>query len=281
MFGIGDFARHGRVSVRMLRHYDATGLLRPARVDGATGYRFYTAAQLARLNRILALKDLGFTLDQVRSILDEEVTVAELRGMLRLRHADLQERIAADADRLARVEERLRSIESEECMSAHDIIVKQVPAVRVAQLSATAAGYRPEDIGPVVSPLFGDLFTRLEQAGIAPAGSTIAHYEDDPGTEGGIRVHAAVPVTDPAAAAEAGLEVVDLPEIPEAATVVHRGPMDGVLPVAQALARWIEAQGYRSLGYAREFYLEYGCGDPEGWATELQEPVAAAEKAGS
>ncbi len=54
MFTIGDFARHGRV--RMLRDYNATGLLRPAHVDPATGYRCYTGRQLARLNRVIALK---------------------------------------------------------------------------------------------------------------------------------------------------------------------------------------------------------------------------------
>jgi DNA-binding transcriptional MerR regulator len=85
MFSIGEFARHGRVSVRMLRHYDAIGLLRPASVDGVTGYRFYRASQLAELNRIIALKDLGFTLGQVQAILAEQVSAAELRGMLRLR----------------------------------------------------------------------------------------------------------------------------------------------------------------------------------------------------
>jgi DNA-binding transcriptional MerR regulator len=87
MFTIGDFARHGRVSVRMLRHYDGIGLLRPSRVDPASGYRFYEAGQLARLNRIIALKDLGFTLDQVQRVLDEQVSVEQLRGMLRLRQA--------------------------------------------------------------------------------------------------------------------------------------------------------------------------------------------------
>ena len=96
MFTIGDFARHGRVSVRMLRHYDATGLLRPARVDPASGYRFYAASQLARLNRIVALKDLGFTLEQVRTMLDEQVSAGQLRVMLRLRQAELQAQIAAD-----------------------------------------------------------------------------------------------------------------------------------------------------------------------------------------
>jgi DNA-binding transcriptional MerR regulator len=85
MFSIGEFARHGRVSVRMLRHYDAIGLLRPASVDAASGYRFYQASQLAELNRIIALKDLGFTLQQVQAILAEQVSAAELRGMLKLR----------------------------------------------------------------------------------------------------------------------------------------------------------------------------------------------------
>jgi DNA-binding transcriptional MerR regulator len=65
MFSIGEFARHGRVSVRMLRHYDAIGLLRPATVDPASGYRFYEAGQLADLNRLVALKDLGFSLQQL------------------------------------------------------------------------------------------------------------------------------------------------------------------------------------------------------------------------
>ncbi|CAM5483743.1 MerR family transcriptional regulator OS=Streptomyces microflavus OX=1919 GN=Smic_47630 PE=4 SV=1 [Streptomyces microflavus] len=96
----------------MLRHYDAIGLLRPDRTDPATGYRFYGAAQLARLNRIIALKDLGFTLQQVRAVLDEQVGPEELRGMLRLRRAELAEAVAAASARLAQVEARLRSIES-------------------------------------------------------------------------------------------------------------------------------------------------------------------------
>src|SRR5256885_17212037 len=101
MFSIGDFARLGRVSVRMLRHYDAIGLLRPAAVDAASGYRFYQADQLRRLNRVVALKDLGFTLEQVRAILDDRVNADQLRGMLRLRRAQLEAQLAPDAGRLA------------------------------------------------------------------------------------------------------------------------------------------------------------------------------------
>lgn len=86
---IGEFARLGRVSVRMLRHYDALGLLRPAHVDPATGYRSYEVAQLARLNRIVVLKELGLPLRQVAEILDERLDVGQLHGMLRLRRAEL------------------------------------------------------------------------------------------------------------------------------------------------------------------------------------------------
>lgn len=273
MFTIGEFARHGRVSVRMLRHYDATGLLRPARVDEASGYRFYTAGQLARLNRIIALKDLGFSLDQVRVMLDEQVSAEQLRGMLRLRQAELQSRLSADRARLAQVEARLQIIEREGAMPTDDIQVKQIPAVRVAELTATAASLEPAAITPVIRPLYAELGSRLGRAGLTPAGPAIAYYEDAPDGDG-VLVHATLPVN-----AELGggqdFTIVDLPAIPQAATVVHRGPMDDVLRTIQVLARWIDGNGYRSSGYPREFYLECPA-DTAQWVTELQEPVVQA-----
>ncbi|MFJ2779203.1 MerR family transcriptional regulator [Kitasatospora sp. NPDC087315] len=274
MFNIGDFAKHGRVSVRMLRHYDAIGLLRPARVDRASGYRFYEAAQLARLNRVIALKDLGFTLQQVRDVLDERVDAAELRGMLRLRRAELAAAMAADAQRLTRVEARLRTIESEGTMSAHDVVVKRVPSVRVAELTAVAASYEPEDVGPVIGPLFTELCRRMAEAGVEGAGPAVARYEDAPDGDGAGLVRAAVPVgAAPAPAGECGFEVVDLPVIEEAATIVHRGSMDDSMGSVQALARFVDENGYRSAGYARELYLE--CPDDQAaWVTEFQEPVS-------
>lgn len=272
MFTIGDFARYGRVSRRMLRHYDAIGLLRPDRTDPATGYRFYGAAQLARLNRIIALKDLGFTLQQVRAVLDERVGPEELRGMLRLRRAELAEAVAAATARLAQVEARLRSIESEGHMPADDVVIKTVPAVRVAELTGTAASYEPQDIGPVIGPLYEELFPLLEAAGVRPAGPGIAWYEDAP-HGGAIVVHAGVTVSAPVGpVGETGVRVVELPAF-EAATIVHRGAMDDVLPAAQTLARWLDGNGYRSTGYAREVNLECPV-DRSRWVTELQEPVA-------
>src|SRR6478752_4032553 len=117
MLSIGDFARLAGVSVRMLRHYDALGLLRPAHVDPASGYRSYSAAQLDRANRLVALKDLGFSLEDCGRLLGDDVPVEQLRGMLRLRRAELAAQIDADRGRLEQVEHRLRMIEKENTMS--------------------------------------------------------------------------------------------------------------------------------------------------------------------
>ncbi|KAB1938970.1 MerR family transcriptional regulator [Micromonospora sp. ALFpr18c] len=270
MFTIGDFARLGRVSVRMLRHYDSIGLLGPATVDPHTGYRFYRADQLRRLNRVIALKDLGLTLDQVRTILDDAVDVVELRGMLRLRRSQLAAQLVADTARLAAVEARLRMIESEGRMTTQDVVLKEIAPVRVAELTAVAPSYQTEDVGPVIQPLYPELFRRLADGGITPTGPAIAWYEPAPDDDGdAVLVHAGVTV---AAGVSPASDVVvrNLPAVRTAATIIHHGSMDDVESSMQALARWIEENGYRTDGYAREVYLEYSQDTPEKGVTELQ-----------
>ena len=102
------------------------------------------------------LKDLGFTLPQVASILNERIGTAELRGMLMLRRAELHQQIAIDAARLAQVEARMAAIESEGS-EPPSIVVKPIGAVRVAELTGLAAGYEPRFITPVVQPLYREL----------------------------------------------------------------------------------------------------------------------------
>ena len=257
----------------MLRHYDAIGLLAPAEVDSRSGYRFYEADQLQRLNRLIALKELGFTLEQVQAILDEEVGIDELHGMLRMRRAQLAAQIAADGGRLARVEARLRVIESEGQMNTDDVLLKRVTPVRVAELSGVADGYGPEHIGPVIQPLYEELGERAEALGIEPSGPPIAYYEATGDDGGSVLVHAGIPVVGNGKRDER-LEFAELPEIESAATLLHRGAMDDVEQTLQALAHWIEENGYRSLGFHREVYLECPAAR-EQWLTELQVAVVA------
>jgi DNA-binding transcriptional MerR regulator len=178
---ISDFARLGQVSVRMLRHYDELGLLRPDHVDPWTGYRSYSPEQLHVLNRLVALKDLGFTLDQVRRILLEQVGPEELRGMLRLRRIELEDEARAVSTRLMAVESRLRMIEMEHHMSA-DYVIKSLPAARLVARTATLD---PERLGEHIGPMFaavaeglahvpGALATPIATYSITEAGMDVA-----------------------------------------------------------------------------------------------------------
>lgn len=269
MFAIGEFARHGRVSVRMLRHYDAIGLLRPAYVDPSTGYRSYTAGQLADLNRIVALKDLGFGLEQVRSMIADAIGPAELRALLTIRRAELEAAVAENFARLAQVESRLRGIEGDHPIA--DVVVKELPAVRLVGLTATSGSFTPDDITPVVQPLCAELGRRLPDAAVRPAGRLTCLYERSVAAEDEVIVRATVPAAVDAGGNLNGLEVIDLPAT-LAATLVHRGPIDQVLPAWQALARWVDDNGHQSGEPARELYLDCP-DDPTQWVTELQEPI--------
>jgi DNA-binding transcriptional MerR regulator len=270
MFTIGDFARLGRVSVRMLRHYDALGLLTPAEVDPDSAYRRYSIDQLARLNRLIALKDLGFKLEQVRVILDESVDAEELAGMLRLRRAELEEQITADTSRLARVEARLRAIQEEGQMITQDVALKSVPAIRVAELRGTAGSWAPEEIGPEIKSLFAQLGERLGAAGLEPRGEPIAHYE--PRDDDSITVAAAIPVEAEVGERD-GFAVAELPPVERMATLLHHGSMDRCVPSYEALSLWVEENGLRTLGLSREVTLQCPA-DEDGWVTELQMVVA-------
>ncbi len=107
-------------------------------------------------------------------------------------------------------------------MPADDVVIKTVPAVRVAELTGTAESYGPHHIGPVIGPLYERLFPLLEGAGVRPAGPGIARYEEAPEGGGAVTVHAGVAVTGPVGpVGDTGVEVVELPAF-EAATIVHR-----------------------------------------------------------
>jgi DNA-binding transcriptional MerR regulator len=277
MFSTREFARIGLVSVRMLRHYESAGLLSAQRVDPATGRRLYEAGQLPRLNRILALKDLGFTLAQVRAILDAQVSEAELRGMLRLRKTELAARIAGDTARLERVEARLATIAHEGYVPAgSEVVTKDVEPVRIAALAAIADSYASETLSRVIRPLQSALTDRMTAAGLSADGPAMAFYDAIPGTgSDAVTVHAAFPVKGEADQAD-DFTIEDLPGAGPAAALIHHGPMDEVGMSFEALARWIDANGYTTAGYVREVYLDCPADEPDQWVTELQMTIEKA-----
>src|SRR4030095_10875118 len=114
MFSIGEFSKLGRVTVEALRHYDALGLLKPAKVDPFTGYRYYSARQLMSLYRILALKEVGFSLDEIARILRDNLTNDQLRGMLKAQLIRAENDIQAAQVRQERIIARLNYLNLED-----------------------------------------------------------------------------------------------------------------------------------------------------------------------
>ncbi len=262
MLSIGDFARYAGVSVRMLRHYDAIGLLAPSYVDPASGYRFYEPALLARANALVALRDLGFSLAQIGTLLEGDLDAVALRSMLDQRRRELEGQIRGDRARLADVERRLRLMEGASTMDL-EFTEKPLPALTLMQVT----GYVKDvnDIGTRVGPMFEDLVRRLEEAGEQPSHPGIAWYsgEDEGLTIGAGFERAPVP----------GTESGELAAVPRAVTTVYRGSMAHIGEAWQALGNHVQQLGLEFSGPCREVYLHTEPDDPDAWVTELQQPV--------
>ncbi len=271
MFKIGDFSKLSQVSVKALRYYDQIGLLRPAHVDRFTGYRYYSASQLPRLNRILALKDLGFSLDQVAQLLDDDLPPAQIRGMLRMKQMEIQREVAEEQARLARVEARLRQIEQEDKMPAYEVVLKKVEPQTVAAIREVIPTYSD------VSQLYGQLFAHLGQHKARPAGPPLAIYHDPEYRERDVDVEAAVPVAGPVVGSER-VVVRELPGVERMACAVHQGSYESIGAAYNALMAWIESNGYRITGPCREVYPQgpESGRDPASYVTEVQFPVEKA-----
>jgi DNA-binding transcriptional MerR regulator len=263
MLKIGDFSSLAQVSIKTLRYYDERGLLSPAHVDPETGYRFYSASQLSRLHRILALKDFGFSLEQIAKCLEEKITAEQMRGMLLLRQAEQQARVEEELDRL------IRLIEQETSMP-QEVILKQLPKQWVASVRETIPNY------PSVGQLYPRVFTGLGPA-MAQMTMCVAlwhdpeHKESDVDAEAGVYLQKPVPAGD-------GIRVYELPDC-TAASIIHAGSYQRLPEAYDALLRWVVSNGYQVSAPIRELYLHSSMPvrqDDESYVTEIQVPVAKA-----
>ena len=159
-------------------------------------------------------------------------------------------------------------------MRTQDVVLKRVDAVRIAEMTTSVGSFRTAEIGPAIQALYPQLMQNLSRAGIQPTGYAISYYEPvEP--EDRIVIHAGITVSSQPLPDEP-FDIVELPAVSSAATLIHHGPMDDVEASYQDLANWIGANGYRTSGFAREFYLDYDPDDTENGVTELQIPVEKA-----
>lgn len=266
---IGDFARLGQVSVRMLRHYEEVGLLRPDAVDPFTGHRSYAVAQLSRLNAIMALNAVGIPLRQMGEVLDG-IDRTGLADLLRLRRRQLESDRAEIETKLRDVDFRLALIERH-TMTTIDCVRKHLPAERV--LGRTVLLGEPPFDASEIGPLFGAVAEQLSAVGGCPDIGVGLYSDTDLGTEVTCGYRHLTDAPDPL---PDGLTTIDLPAT-EAATLIHEGAMEHIGGSWQLLAEWCERHGFELAGPCREIYLEAGDGtddsDQSGWVVELQQPI--------
>lgn len=275
MFRIGEFSRLARVPVATLRFYDQMGLLKPVEVDRFSGYRYYTAEQMPRLHRIVALKGLGFSLEQIAALLDEALRFEEMQGMLRLRQAQIQQQLVDAEQQLADVNARLRQIELEERMPAYEIVLRRVEPMLVAMIRAILPSHAA--VGALFSEVYEALGRNVATA-IAPnpgeGGNTLVLWYDSEFKETEVEGAAAFVLRH--TVPESGrMQVVELPAEMVAATI-HHGSYETIGIAHEAVMKWIDANGYRISGADREVYLYNRLPlrrDDESYVTEIQYPV--------
>ena len=270
MLKIGDFSKVAQVSVKTLRYYGERGLLEPAWIDRFTGYRFYLLEQLPRLNRILALKDLGFSLDQIEELLHEDVSSAELRGMMRLRRAELAQTIQAEQARLARIEARLRQIDTENIVTAHEVVLKSVPPQRVAGIRDIVP-----DVGHV--PMLVDelqAYLLQKRVSLDVTRPTIGVYYDHEFRDQEVDLEVAVPLVK-RSTGTSRVRVHELPGAETMACVVHQGDLNQLPAVYNRLMSWVEMSGYQVVGPTRDLFLQRPSlpNNPAATITEVQFPI--------
>jgi len=269
MLKIGDFSALSQVSIKTLRYYDETGLLKPAHIDPETGYRYYLASQLSQLHRILALKDFGFCLELIGEALQAGITAEQMRGMLLLRQAEQRKRVVEESDRLSRLNSRIRLIEQEGRM-AYDVVLKTVPKQWIASVRETIPAYN------TVGSLYGKV-----SAGLGPSMSAcqygVALWHDPEFKESNVDAEAGFYLKQKMPAGD-GVNVHELPET-TMATAIHNGSYQRLPEAYDSLLKWVAENGYQVAGPIRELYLKISMPvrqDDESYVTEIQVPVAKA-----
>jgi DNA-binding transcriptional MerR regulator len=254
MFRIGDFSRIAHVSTRLLRFYDEIGLLKPAHADPFTGYRSYRVAQLAQLNRITVLKDLGFSLEQIGTVLAANLGAEELRGMLLLRRNDVQRTLALEAERLRQIETRIEQIEVDGELSAEDVVIRPEPAHRVLSMRRSLSGF-----GAAVAAI-GELQQRVRSllkrraAGPLIVVSHAPQFDPDAlDLEFCMVVDGSGPQFVPD---HSGLQLAELPAVPRMAVCVRVGPPDQTHLQSARIGAFVERSGSRFDGPSREVFRQ-------------------------
>lgn len=269
MLKIGEFSKLSRVSVRMLRHYDEIGLLRPAQIDHLSGYRYYSEEQLSAATRISALKDMGFGLAAIGELLRDYEDKALLERQLLIRRAELSELQAQTAYRLRLLDTTLTRLRKDDATMKYDVTLKTFPERYAATVRMTLPAYDME--GLLWSTMMQET-AALHMIPDDPCYCCVA-YLDSEYRETDVEVEAQKTVKGRYPDTE-HVKFRTLPPVAVASTVCH-GAYDQLNDAMAAVAEWVAANGYALSGPAFNIYhvSPHETDNPDEFITEICYPV--------
>ncbi|WP_027409669.1 MerR family transcriptional regulator [Anoxybacteroides tepidamans] len=269
MFKIGEFAKLNKVSVQTLRYYDEIGLLKPIKVDAQTGYRFYSAQQTKRLHRILALKELDFSLDDIKHIIDDDITSKIVIDMLNRKASEIKQNITKQTEKLLHLETLINKLQRETDKSVlnYDVLIKKCDPIQIVSIKekVEALDKQPE--------LWKELIDYLLLHKVKLT-FPIAIYHSSSANEDTIELEVAFPIEHDIPETER-IQTRILEAVEEMACVIYKGDDEAENAYA-AIQQWIEKNGYAIVGPVREWHIEgyLSTLDPKQHVTEIQIPIS-------
>ena len=281
---IGQFAQLAQVTVKTLRHYDRIGLLRPSEVDPDTNYRYYAVEQLPLIHRIMALRELGLSLDQIGVMIDEQVSSEQIRGMLALKQAEAKQQMRAVRRQLSMIEFHLHMIEAETSAPPLNVLVKRLEPMRClsffapAHLSCEAGLQHMRMTARTINDAVAD--GRIKHTGLSLDifhGETLMSFVDPELDDRQHEILLGVTADQEPLTLEGlgSLTIREEPAMPEAATLMLTGPQHQHLEKITLMRRWALDHGYQYAEQVR--YLNHKgplqTTDPSEFVAEVQVPL--------
>jgi effector-binding domain-containing protein len=271
LYKIGDFSRLCRITVRTIRYYDEIGLLKPVRVEQTTGYRYYSIEQLPMLNRIIMLKGIGLSLDDIKGLLNNGMSADYIRQLLQVKRTEIQERVNQDSGRLKQVEVWLDRINKEgTILTDINIQRKTVPALRV--ISKREIGTYEETI----AKLHGEIVWQINHPGnqetVKVTGPVMGLFYDDEYKEKDADIEVAIPISGEISINKVNIEVKTLPKC-EVISAMHKGTLYDINKAYAQIMEYAEEHDLKLITPVRELYFTYLEELPEDeLLTEIQFP---------
>ena len=266
LYKIGMFAQMNHITIKTLRFYEEQGLLLPAYVDGENGYRYYTMNQMADIQRITALKQAGFTLDDIKLINQG----ADTAYLLSTKKAALLKKIAELTSQIAVIDGYLSGPAG--TLDA-PVLIRTIPAVTVASMKKRIDSYDE------LFSLMPEMGAEMERLGCRCAlpEYCFTHYLEPGFRDEHILIETCEAVTEK----KEDSALVKFRELPEitAACIFHKGSYSNFSESYAAILRFIEENGYKICGNIRENYIDgiWNKDREEDWLSEIQIPVRIRE----